>query len=131
MASFSISSVLFSASASQDYKETKQGTYVYKGDGINFYEWEFRTKLRVAGKTGEHYVDAVSKIVDGLRGDAFVVAQEVGLESLHEHDGVETLTKKMREMVFPMTTQEAKELFRQYTKPNGLLSRQQGESMKQ
>ena len=107
MASFSISSVLFSASNATDYKETKAGTYVYKGDGVNFYEWEFRTKLRIAGKTGEHYVDAVSKIVDGLRGDAFVVAQEVGLESLHEHDGIQLLTQKMREMVLPMTTQEA------------------------
>ena len=86
MASFSISSVLFSASASAEYKETKQGTYVYKGDGINFYEWEFCTKLRIAGKTGEHYTDAVSKILDGLRGDAFVVAQEVGLEALYEID---------------------------------------------
>ena len=105
MASFSISSVLFSASASAEYKETKQGTYVYKGDGINFYEWEFRTKLRSAGKTGEHYADAVSNIVDGLRGDAFVVAQEVGLESLHGHDGIQLLTQKMRGMVFPMTTQ--------------------------
>ena len=53
MASFSISSVLLSASASAEYTETKQGTYVYKCDGINFYEWEFRTKLRIAGKTGE------------------------------------------------------------------------------
>ena len=108
MAYFSISSVLFSASNSAEYKETKVGTYVYKGDGINFYEWEFRTKLRIARKTGEHYVDAVSKIVDGLRGDAFVVAQEVGLDSLHGPEGIDALTKKMREMVFPMTTQEAK-----------------------
>ena len=96
MASFSVSSVLFSGTNERDYKETKQGTYVYKGDGINFYEWEFRTKLRIAGKTGEHYVDAVSRIVDGLRGDALVVAQEVGLASLHEHDGVETHTRSQR-----------------------------------
>ena len=98
---------------------------------MNYYEWEFRTKLRVANKKGEHYYEAVSKIVDGLRGDAFVVAQEVGLEALWEEGGIDELTKKMREMVFPLTTQEAKELFRQYTKPNGLLSRQVSESMKQ
>ena len=57
--------------------------------------------MRCANKNGEHYTDAVSKIVDGLRGYAFVVAQEVGLESLFEPDGVDTLTRKMREMVFP------------------------------
>ena len=131
MASFSVSSVLFSGTNERDYKETKQGTFVYKGDGVNFYEWEFRTKLRVAGKTGEHYTDAVSKIVDGLRGDAFVVAQEVGLEALYEADGVQKLCAAMKEMVFPLTEQEAKELFRQYTKPAGLLSRQKSESMRQ
>ena len=108
MASFSVSSVLFSQSNEKDQKETKQGTFVYKGDGLNFYEWEFRTKLRVAGKTGEHFTDAVSKVVDGIRGDAFVVAQEVGLEALYEWDGVEKLTKAMRNMVFPRTEQEAK-----------------------
>ncbi len=131
MASLSVSSVLFSQSMESSYKETKQGTYVYKGDAMNYYEWEFRTKLRVASKTDDQYKDAVSKVVDGLRGDAFVVAQEVGLETLWGTRGVEQLTKNMREMVFPLTTQEAKELFRQYTKQNGLLSRQVGESMKQ
>ena len=89
---------------------------------MNFYEWEFRTKLMVAGKTGEHYTDAVSQIVDGLRGAAFVVAQEVGLEALYEIDGVEKLCAAMKEM-------EAKELFRQYTKPAGLLSSKKSESM--
>ena len=38
MASFSVSSVLFSGTNERDYKETKQGTFVYKGDGVNFYE---------------------------------------------------------------------------------------------
>ena len=94
MASFSVTSLLFSGSSEKDYKETKQGTYVYKGDGLNYYEWEFRTRLRCAGKTGEHYNDAISKIVDGLRGDAFVGAQEVGLEALYESDGVEKLTRQ-------------------------------------
>ena len=103
MASFSVSSVLFSGTNERDCKETKQGTFVYKGDGVNFYEWEFGTKLRIAGKTGEHYTDAVSKIVDGLRGDAFVVAQEVGLEALYEADGVQKLCAAMKEMVFPLT----------------------------
>ena len=73
----------------------------------------------------------MSKIVDCLRGDAFVVAQEVGLEALHEHDGVEKLTKAKKEMAFPLTEQEAKELFRQYTKPVGLLPRQRSEPMRQ
>ena len=38
--------------------------------------------MKVAGKTGNFYIEALSKVVDGLRDDAFVVAQEVGLENL-------------------------------------------------
>ena len=49
-----------------------------------FHEWEFRTRLRIASKTGDHYIEAMSKVCDGLRGDAFVAAQEVGFDSLCE-----------------------------------------------
>ena len=45
--------------------------------------------------------------------------------------GVDILVKEMRASVFPLTTHEAKELFRQFTKPNGPLARQRGESMHQ
>ena len=37
----------------------------------------------------------------------------------------------MRGMVFHLTEHESKELFRQYCRPGGPLSRQNGESMKQ
>ena len=83
----------------------------------------------------------MSKIVDGRRGQAFTIAQEVGLERLwcngetrdgHLTDaGVDLLIDAMRAAVFPLTTHEAKELFRQYCKPSGSLSRQNGESMHQ
>ena len=94
-------------------------------------------------------------MVDGLRGDAFVTAQELGLQELWrgpqeeavaaEADdgeeaemlettmvsGIDKLIKAMRAMVFPYTTHEAKELFRQYCRTSGALSRQNGESMMQ
>ena len=41
------------------------------------------------------------------------------------------MVKAMKCAVFPLTTHEAKELFRQYCKPSGSLSRQLGESMSQ
>ena len=102
-----------------------------QGGGLNYYRWGFRTKARCANKLGEHDIDIVSEIVGGFRGETSVVAREVGLGSLLDTDGVDTLTTAMREILSPLTTQEAKELFRQYTKPNGLLPRQRGESMKQ
>ena len=78
----------------------------------------------------------MSKVCDGLRGDAFVAAQEVGFDNLCEildgrPCGIDTLTNHMRGMVFPWTEHESKELFRQYYRPEGPLSRQNGEDMKQ
>ena len=163
--SSAVSSVLYHRGDAHSTQETKNGSYIYNGDASNFHEWEFRTRLRVAGKTDHFYTEAVSKVVEGLRGDAFIVAQEVGLDILFEapstesvrlqpaeeeeeadidvftisadnqpvitikKGGLDPLIKKMKESVFPLTTHEAKELFRQYCKPSGTLSRQSGESM--
>ena len=105
-------------------------------DAASFHEWEFRTRLRIAGKTGDHCFEAMSKVCDGLRGDPFVVAQEVGFENLCKivdgtPRGIDTLVNHMRGMVFPLTEHESKDLFRQCCRPGGPLSRQNGESMKQ
>jgi hypothetical protein len=101
------------------------------------HEWEFRTRWRVANKTGDNYVEAVSKVVEGLRGEVFVVAHEVGLSELWQEatgnvpSGITTLISQMKETVFPLATHAAKEIFRQYCKPSGPFSRQIRESMKQ
>ena len=60
---------------------------------------EFRTRLRIAGKSGEHYMEAMDKVCDGLRGDAFVV-QKVGFDNLFEiidgrPCGIDTLINHM------------------------------------
>ena len=79
----------------------------------------------------------MSKVCDGLRGDACVAAQEVGFDNLCEIvDGTprvfDTLINHVRGMVFFLLTEhETKELFRRYCRPGGPLSRQNGESMKQ
>ena len=64
------------------------------------------------GKADSEYSDAVSKIIAGLRADAFVVAHEVGLEP----GGTDALFTAMKQMVFPLIQHEAKELFRLYCK---------------
>ena len=131
--SSAVTAVLFSRGNDTLHQETKQGSYIFSGEAGKFHEWEFRTRLRSKGKRGDFYIDAVSRITEGLRGDAFIVAQEVGLENLwHEGraavqatyetvaedaipSGIELLVDAMREHVFPLTTHEARELFRQYT----------------
>ena len=141
--SSAVASVLFTRGGDH-HQVTKSGSYIYHGDAANFHEWEFRTRLRVktAGTDPERYAEVMSKVVNGLRGDAFTIAKEVGLERLWQagqadslddmgsedttvvaEAGVDVLIRAIRSSVFPLTTYEAKELFRQYCKPSGSLSR--------
>ena len=60
-----------------------------------------------AGNMGDHDIEAVSKVCDGLRGDAFVAAQAVGLDNLCEivdgrPSGIDTLISHMRGVGFPL-----------------------------
>ena len=136
MASSAASSVLYVHNEVGNHAETSSGASFYYGDAASFHEWEFRTRLRIAGKTGDQYIEAVSKVCDGLRGDAFVAAQEVGLDNLCESlDGrpssIDTLINLMRGMVFPQLNTSPKNYSDSTVVPEDFLSRQNGESMKQ
>ena len=138
--SSAVASVLFTRGG-DGHQVTKSGSYIYHGEPANFHEWEFRTELRVkaAGTDPTQYAEVMSRVVDGLRGEAFITAKEIGTERLwqpgNEEEGIESgvklLIDAIRRSVFPLTTHEAKELFRQYCHPKGPLSRQRGESMQQ
>ena len=71
----------------------------------------------------------VNKIVEGLRGDAFLLARDLGLETLSRPGGLERLVEVIRNHVFPRALEESKELFRAAQKHGGPLSRQPTESM--
>ena len=131
--SSAVASVLFSRGSDKQPETTKSGSYIYDGSAGNYHEWEFRTRLRMKASGEEdpgRYAEAMSKVVDGLRGEAFVVAKELGLEKIwqpgdeYTDAGLDVLVKAIKAQVFPQTTFEAKELFRQFTKPSGSLSRQ-------
>ena len=132
--SSAVASVLYSRCADA-HLVTKSGSYIYQGQASCYHEWEFRIRLRVkaAGQDPSKYAEAVSKVVEGLRGDAFIVAKEVGLESLWQpgsshqpgaedsedkfgampstfvEAGVDILINAIKASVLPMTTHEAKE----------------------
>ena len=136
MASSAVSSVLFLRDAAGNHAETRAGACGYYGDAASFHGWEFRTRLRIAGKPGDQYIEPMSKVCDGLRGDAFVAAQEVGFDNSCEivngiTQGIRSLIRRLRGMVYPFTEHESKELFRPYCRPGGPVSRQNGKSMKQ
>ena len=80
MAFSAVSSVFYLRDAAGNHVETRTGAYIYYGDAASSHKWEFRTRLRIAGKTGDQYISAMSKVRDGLRGDGF--AQAVGFENL-------------------------------------------------
>ena len=53
----------------------------------------------------------VNKIVEGLRGDAFLFARDVGLETLSQPGGLEQLIEAIRNHVFPRALEEGKNFF--------------------
>ena len=91
MTSSAVSSVMYLRDAAGNNAETRTGAYIYYGDAASFHEWECRTPLCMAGKIGD------PKVCDGLRGDAFVAAQEVDGRAR----GIDTLIQHVRGMVFP------------------------------
>ena len=113
----------------QDTEMTKGGYLVYSGDAFHFHEWEFRTMTKYEATKAEDRWEIGARVVEGLRGDAYVVAEDLGTTALKQADSVVTLIEAMRKAVFPLREHEAKELYRTGTSIGGPLSRQPGESM--
>ena len=67
--------------------------------------------------------------MEGLRGDAFQKAKDIGIAALSVPGGLRTLIAESRAMVFPLGTLEAQALFRSGQALRGPLSRQEGESI--
>ena len=68
-------------------------------------------------------------MLEGLRGDAYLVAQDLGVSKLMEDDGIDQLIAALKKMIFPLQALEAKELFRVGQQMAGPLARQTGESV--
>ena len=77
----------------------------------------------------------MAHVVEGLKGDAFLIAQAIGMDKLNTEgdslvdSGLELLIREMTSAVFPQTQHEAKDMFRAFVKTGGPLSRQLGESV--
>ena len=121
--------------------ETKTGVPLYHGDALGFEEWKFRvtTKLLSIVPKGEEEEDLAdvsrrkkelaAKVLEGLRDEALKVAMDLGTDQIADDAGVEKLIAAMDAVVAPLRKREAKFLFREGTKKNGILSRQTGETM--
>ena len=93
---------------------------------------QFRSPLSPTANAGvspsSDRTPVVHKVLEGLRGDAFLVARDLGLEKLISPGGWDLLVDRIRAMVFPSASEEARELFRA-GQMIGVLSRQYGESI--
>ena len=102
------------------------------------------------GKMDDAYIEEALKVIGSLQGDALTTAQELDSEELWKGpikekkeenaeptaektsiSGMEKLITAMRAMVFPTTSLEVEEVFRNYCRSSGSLRRQNGESMVQ
>ena len=72
---------------------------------------------------------AVSKITEGLRGDAVDMAMDIGKDTLLTSKGIDQLISTIRSSIFPIEGQEAKVLRQIGQRPRGPMSRQSGGSM--
>ena len=72
--------------------------------------------------------EMVQKVLEGLREEAFELARDIGFEVLTQPGGLRKFVEKLRDVVFPRASEEARELFKVGQKP-GSLARQNGESM--
>ena len=83
-----LSGLRYKRFATEAPKETKSGSYIFSGSVHEFHEWEFRTKLRLQGITKVEDVPyVVQKIVEGLRGDAFLIAKDIWAREAQRSSG--------------------------------------------
>ncbi len=111
-------------------QETKSGIPFYDGSPSGFFEWEFRTLLKLQScADDEERKKLGARVCEGLTGEAFKCAMDIGLTELGKENGVPQLVAKLRTLIFPPQSSEARELYKIGQQKHGPLSRQQSESM--
>ena len=76
----------------------------------------------------ERMAELISRVADGLSGDALKVAMDLG-DELEKDDGLQTLIDRIDSYVTTFKEDEARELFHIGSRTDGPLARQQGEPM--
>jgi hypothetical protein len=123
MAKAAVEGLGFRRGAANTVEETRGGQFVYSGSASQYYEWEFRTELSMLTIKDEADRKVVmAKIVQALRGEAMIIARDIGLGVLMDpKQGWNSLQEAVKAHVFPSQHAEAKELFQSGSKP-GIMS---------
>ena len=93
----------------------KAGYPIYSGTAAHFEEWEFRIVGKWKALDGDEKKDQRRtelslKVTDALRDDAMKIAQDLGLETVIQADGVPSLVNTMKDPVSLKRELEAVEL---------------------
>ena len=115
--------------SSSDIPETKSGCFIYDGTPTQFHEWEFRTMARYNACSEEDRPKLGARILGGLRGDAFMIACDMGQEALGKADAIPKLVELIKASVYPFQEVEAAALYKVGQKKKGPLARAMGKSM--
>ena len=112
---------LLYGSGREELVSDKAGFPIYTGTASHFEEWEFRVTakwkaLEKDEKAEQKRTELASKVTDALRDDAMKIAQDIGLETLIQKDGVPGLVKAMRDSVSVKRDLEAMGLYKEGSK---------------
>ena len=109
--------------------QTQSGLFVYDGTPARFHEWELRSDLRWDATEEEDKAKTMNMVPENLRGEAALVAMDLGSATLMANDGFKDLVNAVRKHVFPQARAEAKELYRVGHRAKGVMARQPTEPM--
>ena len=86
------------------------GIPVCDGSPSGFLEWEFRTLLQLQSCTDDEERKKLgAQVCEGLTGEAFKCAMDIGLTELGKENGVSRLVARLRSFIFPQQSSEARE----------------------
>ena len=83
------------------YEGTRDGMPIYNGSASGFHNWIFRTEIKWTAAEKKDQPGVMSKIIEGLRGDAQNIAKDIGVTDLLADDGYQKLTEALRKSIFP------------------------------
>ena len=132
MVSSAVFSVLYLRDAAGEHTETPFGfvclprkiSKLPRIGSDNVFALQAKQETTTLQQCQKHVTDHVAMPSLQPKKLGLTTSAKLSMESL-------TLIRHIREMVCPLTEHESKELCRQYCRPGGPLSGQQGESMKQ
>ena len=80
-------------------EEDLANLFIYDGSKEKFHEWQFRVMMRWSSAREEDKPMTMTMITEGLRGDATLIAIDLGHEELLKETGMEKLIEAMSKHV--------------------------------